>query len=262
MILPQPAPVGMNLVGAQLSPWIGTPIGTTFDDVSDAPLMANTCFRFNLADLIPSLPGPLPQSWDWTMAKLQFQRVLDPSMRADPDAKLGDSGSQLTDGTWMEFLPSSLAFTVSDGTAISVDDHTFTWSTNQLQRQRTDSGTAQNVSLIPGPKGNTATPPNLQLWALLMRSITDAEGLDGELYVGLVNLTTNTFAVTDPNAKVDHIYLLEVQSSPEAANNTHWIDDLFPNASTAPTATAPASIDTTVDVTHRVLRISEKITNA
>ena len=262
--IPAPTP---NTNPPALAPWIGTPIGTTFDDASTAPLLANTCFQFPLSQLATTSGTPLAEPLDWYMAKLQFSRSINPTMSMNANV----SSSPLTDGVWVQFLPSSSHFTDSvTKSPIPVADLTFTWSPGQqveFVNYDTDSNdsTAQpvNVTLQPGPAraGQPSSPVNLQLWALLMRDITDAAGQPGEAYVGLCNLTTGT-QPTNPIGTPDHLYLLEVQSTPNISTQQNgWLGQIFPGSDTTAATTPPPTgePDATIDVTHRVLRISDRI---
>jgi hypothetical protein len=213
--------------------WTGTPIGTTFDEASNAPLLAHTCFQFPLASLAG---GEIPL--DWHMARLRFARSI---------AGVAASSPQ-TEGVWVQFLPSSNHFTKGTGGTLDISNATFGLDSDKQQICIYDtSGTP--VTLTPGPQTNPATGL-LQIWALLMRNITDAAGQPAEAYVGLSNLSASP--VVSLNG-ADHIYLMEIQISPADDGKADlWLDNLFPGVS-------KGAIDSTGDVTHRVVRISPAI---
>ena len=227
---------------------VGTPIGATFDEVTDAPLFANTCFHLRLPQN-PDNSGKLPGSLDWVMAKLQFSRTIDPAMY---DPTLGaPPQSPLTEGTWVELLPSSAHFNSGAG-PVAVNDLVF------------QTGTGVTLSTSANPTATIALQPSassgnqLELWALLMQNIADAAGQPGEVYVGLVCISGSSvnLTVTPPNlAEADHLYLLEVQKTSDAkaveakTPPVAWLDRLFPPAtSTSPTNAA-----------YRVVRLSNSI---
>jgi len=227
---------------------IGTPIGTTFDQVTDAPLFANTCFHVRLPQNQDSA-GNFDKSLDWIMAKLQFSRTID---RAMYDTTLGAAPqSPLTDGTWVELLPSSDHFSSSAG-PVAVTDLVFQTGTAVSLRQQSSPTTV--ITLQP----SASSGGQLELWALLMQSIVDAAGLPGEVYIGLVSISGSSVNLTPdpPNlAQADHLYLLEVQKTTEASEvekqtpSPNWFDRLFPPAtSTSPTNAA-----------YRVVRLSNGI---
>ena len=227
---------------------IGTPIGTTFDQVTDAPLFANTCFHVRLPQNQDSA-GNFDKSLDWVMAKLQFSRTID---RAMYDTTLGAAPqSPLTDGTWVELLPSSDHFSSSAG-PVAVTDLVFQTGTAVSLRQQSSPTTV--ITLQP----SASSGGQLELWALLMQSIVDAAGLPGEVYIGLVSISGSSVNLTPdpPNlAQADHLYLLEVQKTTEASEvekqtpSPNWFDRLFPPAtSTSPTNAA-----------YRVVRLSNGI---
>lgn len=221
---------------------VGTPIGATFDEVTDAPLFANTCFHVRLPQN-PDGSGKLTGSLDWIMAKLQFSRTIDHNMY---DPTLGTPPqSPLTEGTWIELLPSSAHFKSNAG-IVAVDDLVFQTGTSVTLSLRSDPATA--IALQPSASSNT----QLDLWALLMENIVDAAGHLGEVYTGLVSLSGRTpgiRATSDQLAKADHLYLLEVQktSDSETANPLTWLDALFPTA------------EPTKNAAYRVVRLSGKI---
>jgi hypothetical protein len=264
--LPAPIP---NTPPPALAPWIGTPIGTTFDDASTAPLLANTCFQFPLSQLATSTGLPLAQPLDWYMARLQFSRAIDPAMSQAMSQTTTSLSSPLTDGVWVQFLPSSSHFTDSASkSAVSISILTFRLSGQQLQlikydpNDKTPGNAPANITLQPGPAGGgqPTSPVNLQLWALLMRNITDAAGQPGEAYVGLYNLTAGA-PPSNPIAAADHLYLLEVQNIPNPpASTTGWLDQIFPGAETIVNTTATSTEPSAAtDVTHRLLRMSDRI---
>jgi hypothetical protein len=226
---------------------IGTPIGATFDEVTDAPLFANTCFHVRMPQNRDTA-GNFDKSLDWVMAKLQFSRTIDSTMY---DPTLGGAPqSPLTDGTWVELLPSSDHFNSSAG-AVAVTDLVFQTDSAVSLRKSADPTTV--ITLQP----SATSGGQLELWALLMQSIVDAAGLPGEVYIGLVSISGSSvnLTATPPNlAQAEHLYLLEVQKSTDAPaagtpNSPTWLDRLFPPAtSTSPTNAA-----------YRVVRLSNTI---
>ena len=226
---------------------IGTAMGATFDEVTDAPLFANTCFHVRLPQ-IQDTAGKFNQSLDWVMAKLQFSRAIDTGMY---DPTLGTAPqSPLTDGTWVQLLPSSDHFNSSAG-PVAVTDLVFQTDTVVSLRKRASPATV--VSLQP----SVASSNQLEVWALLMQSIVDAAGLPAEVYTGLICLsgTSVNLTATSPTlANADHLYLLEVQKTveaplPTATNPPDWLERLFPSSDpSAPTNAA-----------YRVVRLSGRI---
>jgi hypothetical protein len=151
----------------------------------------------------------------------------------------------MTDGVWVQFLPSSNHFTTSTLITVNVDNITFTVdANNQLELTESSLG---SVSLQAGP---AAGGPNLLLWGLLMQNIRDAAGLPGEAYVGLYNFTHPQPVLNA--AQADTLYLIEVQRSPTAKEGKSWLGQLIPSAD----ATEP---DATTEVTYRALRMSAGI---
>jgi hypothetical protein len=236
---------GSSVTSAQS---VGTPIGATFDEVTDAPLFANTCFHLRLPQN-PDSSDKLAGSLDWVMAKLQFSRTIntamyDPTLGAPPQ-------SPLTEGTWVELLPSSAHFNSGAG-PVAVNDLVF------------QTGTGVTLSTNANPTAAITLQPSagsgnqLELWALLMQNIADAAGQPGEVYVGLVCISGSSvnLTVTPPNlAQADHLYLLEVQKTIDAKAveakhpPVNWLDRLFPSA----TSMSPAN------AAYRVVRLSNKI---
>jgi hypothetical protein len=253
-------------------PWLGRPVGTTFDEASSTPLLANTALQF-LTPLIPGL-GPL----DWYMLKVKFRRSAKNSMSLNIDPKIDDAHPQLvsayTESTWVEFVPSSDHFATTDNQSVSIDDLTFTFDAahnNALNFINSPAdGPTGPVSLRSGPLDTAAKLANLELWAILMQSITDAGGLPGEIYLDHYRISSTVPQIVQNPSAVTHLYLVEVQRSQAAPTDPPvpptgtWLNELFPNSSTYPPApTPPVAItnepDTTQDVLYRALRISGRV---
>jgi hypothetical protein len=224
----------------------GSPMGTTFDEASAAPLFANTCFQFDLTDLAGVLGV---KSLDWYMAKVQFKRTLRLDRIANGNQQNLPLESALTESSWVQFLPSSDHFT-AQGTLAPTHIDNISFSTPD----------AVTVTLSPalqaGPVSMPVSParPVFELWSLLMRDITDATGHTSEVFVALSRDVDGKIQTVDTAGSslisaATHLYLLEVQKTLKAVNppTQSWINDLFPTG------------DLTHDATYRVVRISGKI---
>jgi len=231
---------------------IGTPVGATFDEATDAPLFANTCFQLRVPQNAlkqPNGKSQLPGSLDWCMAKLQLSRTINDTMRDTLDGP--SPQSKPTEGVWVQLLPSSSHFNSDQGLQ-AVTDLVFKQQPGNSISLFYKKALTTPLELIPSvpPRGNNAGP--FELWALLMNDITDAAGQPDEIYVGLFPLTHNgTEPPTSGNiADANHLYLLEVQQTQTTAAATNWRDLLFPVVTDG---------ETNPDVTHRVVRVSARI---
>jgi hypothetical protein len=245
-------------------PATGAPIGTTFDDLSAAPLFANTCFHFELPD---SNGKQFP--FDWYMVKLSFTRALDPSFTTPPTGVVLESAA--TDAVWVQILPSSYHFRYS----IGATEQPGPLSVTQLKFQPAGQGIqfllgTDKVNVLAGPAGVPVSkqPPQLEIWVMLMQQITDAAGKPGEAYRGLFRADPAT-GVFKPITKTnignvpagytpssnDVVYLLEVQKDFRMADITEGV----------PAALFSPSISTSnpdSEITHRIVRLSSRIANA
>lgn len=242
----------------------GKPIGTTFDDLSSAPLFANTCFHFPLPDGLDLA--------DWHMAKMTFIR----SLRSDlTTPSVGNAlQSEPSDPVWIQFLPSSYHFRYQKVCDVcTAAPAPAPLNIRQLSFQPAGTNGIQfyfegnPVTILSGPAGVQTPPPKLEIWAMLMQQITDAAGKPGETYRGLfraaqdgsfqpmVGTKIGKETVYTPSPR-DVLYLIEVQKD---ARNIDALTDAggIPAALFSPTvATNPDK-----EVTHRIVRLSPRIAN-
>jgi hypothetical protein len=245
----------------------GSPIGTTFDDLSSAPLFANTCFHFPLPSSIDATGVVTPVPGDWHMAKLTFVRSLRPKLTtATPGIALESAPS---DPMWVQFLPSSYHFRYQNvGGAplpapLNVTQLGFQPAAQGIQFFFKDAP----VTILSGPAGVPAPPPLLEIWAMLMQQITDAAGKPGEAYRGLYSAAADgSFQPIAANGigkqsaytptQNDIVYLLEVQQD----TRNIGID---PTGGVPAALFAPTNLTTNPDseVTHRIVRLSPRVSN-
>jgi hypothetical protein len=236
----------------------GKPIGTTFDDLSSAPLFANTCFHFLLPDGLDLA--------DWHMAKMTFIR----SLRSDlTTPAIGNTlQSEPSDPVWVQFLPSSYHFRYQNVGAAAPAPAPLNISQLSFQPAATNGiqfyFDGKPVTILSGPVGVQTPPPQLEIWAMLMQQITDAAGKPGETYRGLfcaaqggsfqpmagTKIGKETVYTPSPN---DVLYLIEVQK------DTRNIDALADPGGIPATLFAPTNPD--AEVTHRIVRLSPRIAN-
>lgn len=240
----------------------GKPIGTTFDDLSSAPLFANTCFHFPLPDGLDLA--------DWHMAKMTFTR----SLRSDlTTPAIGNMlQSEPSDPVWVQFLPSSYHFRYQNVGAASPAPTPLNIS--QLSFQPAGTNGIQfyfdgyPVTILSGPAGVQTPPPQLEIWAMLMQQITDAAGKPGETYRGLfraaqggsfqpmVGTKIGKETVYTPSLN-DVLYLIEVQK------DTRNIDVLAdPGGVPASLFSPTVASNPDHEITHRIVRLSPRIANA
>ena len=236
----------------------GAPIGTTFDDLSSAPLFANTCFQFPLPDGLHAA--------DWHMAKLTFVRSLPAKLTTSTTGSALQSAP--TDPVWVQFLPSSYHFRYQKVGGAPLPDPL---NVIQLLFQPAGQGiqfffNGSSVTILSGPAGVPTPPSQLEIWAMLMQQITDAAGKPGQIYRGLFSAATDgsfqpiagtmigNQAAYTPSSK-DVVYLIEVQK--DTRNIAIADAGGVPAALFAPTvATNPDA-----EVTHRIVRLSPRIAN-
>jgi hypothetical protein len=262
-------PAGVN----QPAQWLGRPVGTTFDEASTTPLLANTAMQFKM----PTVAG-LSQL-DWYLAKVKFRRSARNTMLLGAGPK--DDGappklvSAYTDGTWVQFLPSSDHIATMDNKSVFVGDLTFAFDANNnytltFTNTPGDAQSATPVALRSGPTDAAAAKAKFELWALLMQNITDAGGIPGELYVDLCRLDPAQPHVVQNHDSVSHLYLIEVQRNaappPPALQppGGTWLNDLYPGSSIYPNPPAPqiartGDPDKMADVLYRVVRMSARV---
>ena len=251
----------------------GKPIGTTFDDLSSAPLFANTCFHFPTPDGLAIA--------DWHMAKMTFTRSLRSDLTANAETVGMVLQSAPSDPVWIQFLPSSYHFCYQkiacgkpqppESKPVDVTQLTFRASGTGIQFLLDE----ELITIVAGPAGlvDTAgktvpTPPQLEIWAMLMQQITDAAGKPAESYRGIyrpINGGDGSFQPIDKaglgNAPAgyvpkpgDIIYLLEVQKD---TRNMDIDPAGVPAALFAPTVAANPD----KEITHRIVRFSPRIAN-
>jgi len=240
---------------------LGAPIGTTFDDLSAAPLFANTCFEFSLPSFVRDPVVKIPLPVDWYQARITFTRELDSCLTEQP------RGSQLvslpSDPFLVQFLPSSYHFRYKIlpagdplPTPLNVRDPNFSFSVDagNIQFQF-----GQPVTPMAGPAGVTPPAEHLELWALVMHQITDAAGKPGQTYGGIyradatgdfVPLATTGLPPAAVAKSSDSIYLLEVQT-----------DSKQPHASLVIESALFSVPNALAEVTHRIVRMSPRIAN-
>jgi hypothetical protein len=238
----------------------GAPIGTTFDDLSSAPLFANTCFHFPLPDGLDAA--------DWQMAKMTFTRSLRPDLTTPAPGTVLQSAP--SDPVWVQFLPSSYHFRYQKVGAAAPEPTPL--NVAQLRFQPAAQGiqfsfNGKPVTILSGPAGFPARP-QLEIWAMLMQQITDVGGKSGETYRGLFRAAEDgsfqPMAGTMIGKQVaytpvasDILYLLEVQK------DTRDID-IGADPRGVPAALFAPTVATNPDaeVTHRIVRLSPRIANA
>ena len=247
----------------------GKPIGTTFDDLSSAPLFANTCFHFPVPDGLTMA--------DWHMAKMTFTRTLRPDLTSNGKTVGIALQSAPSDLVWVQFLPSSYHFCYAkqatpqtpESNPISVAELTFEASGTNIQFLHNGNP----ITIVAGPAGvldgagKALTPPQLEIWAMVMQKITDAAGKPAESYRGIYRALPGGDGTFQPiNAGLgnvpagcvpqpgDAIYLLEIQKD---TRNLDIDPTGVPAALFAPTL--PANPDK--EITHRIVRFSPRIGN-
>ena len=244
---------------------LGAPIGTTFDDLTAAPLFANTCFEFSLPTYVLDPVAKTPLPIDWYQARITFTRELDSCLTEQP------RGSQLislpSDPFLVQFLPSSYHFRYNTlppsdpppTKPLNIRDPKFSFSVDAAGNIQFQFG-QQHVSPMAGPAGVNPPAEHLELWALVMHQITDAAGKPGQTYGGLYRAdATGGFVPLatglPPSAAAkssDSIYLLEVQTDSKQPSPILAIESaLF-------SATDPGTKALT-EVTHRIVRMSPRI---
>jgi len=197
-------------VGFSGSPAPADPVGATFDQDSSAAFFGNTCFRLKSSMLLSSASAPyggvpVPDGLEHFEAKIRFRRVVNGAPFGLPIL----SQSDLTDAFWVEFQSSFIhcSVTPTPPGRVAIDDLRFsiTGGTNL-------SFTWNKISVTPvaGPPASS----QLQLWALVMRSIYD---VTGNVQMAAVNILGPGFAFPTPTSDSPDlvVYLLEVLYSNE-----------------------------------------------
>jgi hypothetical protein len=181
------------------------PIGTTFDLATTSPLFGNTCFRLSpsmlLSDIDHASPftGFLPaDGLEHFQTRISFTRKVKASAF---DPSQADLLSDPTDPFAVEFQSSfDHCLEASSGSPVAFRDMAF---------QVSSGGTIQiyngstQLSLQPGPPLSS----QLELWILLMQTITDATGQDQTFALDMLALNYTTAI---PDSSHLSIYVLEV----------------------------------------------------
>jgi hypothetical protein len=227
------------------------PIGSTFDLNTTAPLFGNTCFRLSASALNALIPAtdppksfPLPSTnLEHNLVKLSFIRRINNRL-IGPSAD--DLISDPTEAVWVEFQPSFAHCNTKNNGLIPIGDSLrFSISAGALLFTAGD----QAVSPISGPPAGAP----LELWALIMQSISDVKGSNQQkpssgqapvkdqfVACDLIALNGTTPTSDSPDLVV---YLLEVLCVADARGKftsgfSSARDMLFPPAGSSPEAQA------------------------
>ncbi|HEY6805127.1 MAG TPA: hypothetical protein VI306_16245 [Pyrinomonadaceae bacterium] len=210
-----------------LPPPVGA-IGTTFDQVTAAPLFAHTAF-YQPPPEIKKDNAVEAQDLSFHFIKLKFQRVL---MGTDPQApRTPRLTSDFTQGYWTQVLPPSEWWSVKANGRVKLDELDFIENQGFVL-----NGTPATIL----PTGPEVQPPEsysrFEIFVLVTQAVVDAFGRKGqERFQGLYSLSKLATIIVEEGTI---IRLLEVQFrlkanealpvSDEDNSLTKLVDALFP----------------------------------